>query len=744
MKSSLWQTVIGGLVVAALTLAAAGTARGEIFVAPLGPGGEISVYETVTTGATWTTAQAAAQAKTDPLFGSGAAGNLIAINSQAENDFMQTFIRSSGNWYIGGTDQAVEGEWRWINDGTQFWQGKGSGSGGTPVGGNYTNWNGTGEPNDAGGEDYAVMYGSSGKWNDIYATYSTRYVIEYETGITAIPATTGTLVLNPANGKYYERMASANWITSKAMAESRSLNGVQGKLAEVNDADENTFLARLGGGWMGLTDDERFGGAESLAQPDKYTDGWVWSQPADTTGTYQTTPLTTTGYTNWNPGEPNGWGEDVAEIQSSGRWNDLSTQSRNGLVEYETGTLADLNFTVTALKDSGGGTGGVNAARDLFNGRRTPAGLPVTGQYAAINFVDPQAASGGSFNGDVPFPNDTPGGDDNFAIKAIGAVVIPAAGTYTFGGNHDDAFELVIDRGTDPSAVLSAGTGSHVITTTFAQAGTYNVWLLMGESGGGAGVELAAAPGTFADYGSLVSGGGKLVGDTLNGGLATAPDPIRTIVGPSGFIVRDVRSTGGVGDLNAVDNLLDNGLPGILREATGSYQVVNFLDTGGNGRFGQDSRLPADDPLVTDESNIAIEATATIIVEPGNGGLWTFGVNSDDGFRLTIEDALGVVAFSAAYGDAGTAIVDGSLIFPSGRGVDDSLGIISLPDGIYDVTLRWWEGGGGAAVELYYAPGVHDTFNGAFDLLRPVPEPATLALLGLGALALVRRRRRTA
>jgi len=637
MKSSLWRTVIGGLVIAALTLGAAGTARGELFVAPLGPGGEINVYETVTTGATWTVAQAAAQAKTDPLFGSGAAGNLIAINSQAENDFMQAFIRSSGNWHIGGTDQAVEGEWRWINDGTHFWQGKGSGSGGTPVGGNYTNWNGTGEPNDAGGEDYAVMYGISGAWNDIYATYSTPYVIEYETGSATIPETTGTLVLNPANGKYYERMASANWITSKAMAEIRALNGVQGKLVEVNDAIENAFLARLGGGWLGLTDDERFGGAESLAQPDKYTDG----QPADTTGTYQTTALTTTGYTHWNSGEPNGWGEDVAEIQSSGRWNDLSSQSRNGLVEYETGTLADLNFIVTALKDSGGGTGGTNAARDLFNGRRTPAGLPVTGQYAAINFVDPQAASGGSFNGDVPFPNDTPGADDNFAIKAIGAVVIPAAGTYTFGGNHDDAFELTIARGADPSAVLSAGTGSHVITTTFAQAGTYNVWLLMGESGGGAGVELAAAPGTFADYAALVGGGAKLVGDTLNGGLATAAPSLRTIVGPSGFVVRDVRSTDGVGNLNDVDNLLDNGLPGILSETTGSYQVVNFFDTGGNGRFGQDSPLPNGGG-----NNYAVNATATIIVEPGNGGLWTFGVNSDDGFRLTIEDALGVVALT--------------------------------------------------------------------------------------------------
>jgi len=429
----------------------------------------------------------------------------------------------------------------------------------------------------------------------------------------------------------------------------------------------------------------------------------------------------------------------VAEIQSSGRWNDLSSQSRNGLVEYETGTLADLNFIVTALKDSGGGTGGTNAARDLFNGRRTPAGLPVTGQYAAINFVDPQAASGGSFNGDVPFPNDTPGADDNFAIEAVGAVVIPAAGTYTFGGNHDDAFELTIARGADPSAVLSAGTGSHVITTTFAQAGTYDVWLLMGESGGGAGVELAAAPGTFADYAALVGGGAKLVGDTLNGGLATAAPSLRTIVGPSGFVVRDVRSTDGVGNLNDVDNLLDNGLPGILSETTGSYQVVNFFDTGGNGRFGQDSPLPNGGG-----NNYAVNATATILVEPGNGGLWTFGVNSDDGFRLTIEDALGVVAFSSFAGQAGTAIVDGSLVFPNSRGVDDSLGTISLPDGTYDLTLRYWEGGGGAAVELYYAPGVHDTFNGAFDLLRPVPEPATLALLGLGALALVRRRRRTA
>ncbi len=265
----------------------------------------------------------------------------------------------------------------------------------------------------------------------------------------------------------------------------------------------------------------------------------------------------------------------------------------------------------------------------------------------------------------------------------------------------------------------------------------------MGESGGGAGVELTAAEGTYASYGDLIAAGAALVGDTVNGGLATTTFA-RTILGPSGFTVRQVvLSTGGVTDLAQTDALLDSGTADIRRQATASYQVVNFLDTGGNGRFGQDAPFPADAPGV-DDQNFAVEALATLVVEPGNGGWWTFGVNSDDGFRLTLEDALGVIPFSAAYGQTNTAIVDGSLVFPNGRGVDDSLGAIYLGDGIYDLTLRYWEGTGGSALEPYYAPGVHSSFDASFELLRPVPEPATLALLGLGAAFLARRRRRAA
>lgn len=42
----------------------------------------------------------------------------------------------------------------------------------------YVNWNG-GEPNNAGGEDYAQFVGS-GMWNDLPATYSYQYVIEFD------------------------------------------------------------------------------------------------------------------------------------------------------------------------------------------------------------------------------------------------------------------------------------------------------------------------------------------------------------------------------------------------------------------------------------------------------------------------------------------------------------------------------------------------------------------------------------
>jgi hypothetical protein len=91
-------------------------------------------------------------------------GHLVAINSAAENEWIRlNFLNGPGQptgIWIGATDQKLEGAFQWIN--------------GQPV--TFTAW-GSGEPNNAGGEDYSIMY-ASGTWNDIDNAFTTVGLIE--------------------------------------------------------------------------------------------------------------------------------------------------------------------------------------------------------------------------------------------------------------------------------------------------------------------------------------------------------------------------------------------------------------------------------------------------------------------------------------------------------------------------------------------------------------------------------------
>ncbi|GAB5522560.1 MAG: hypothetical protein Roseis2KO_04320 [Roseivirga sp.] len=131
------------------------------------------------TGILWTPARDAAATK--QLF--GLTGYLATITTQAESDFI--IERVAGSAWIGGTDEANEGDWRWVTGP----EGLENGGAGRPITG-FTNWNDSEPNNCCGGEDFAHMMdwtSPPGRWNDLSNTSApagspyqpTGYMVEY-------------------------------------------------------------------------------------------------------------------------------------------------------------------------------------------------------------------------------------------------------------------------------------------------------------------------------------------------------------------------------------------------------------------------------------------------------------------------------------------------------------------------------------------------------------------------------------
>jgi hypothetical protein len=150
-------------------------------------------------------------------------------------------------------------------------------------------------------------------------------------------ARTGTKIYYRSNGTY-------SWQAAYAHAQS-----IGGQMVSINNAQENALIkagmdANYPAGWrvwIGLTDDEAYGGSEANNNP---TNGWVWTNGDGLT------------YTNWAAGEPNGLaGEDYAEMFATGMWNDNSNASfiQGYILEVEncTFTCAEINsvFNSTLL-----------------------------------------------------------------------------------------------------------------------------------------------------------------------------------------------------------------------------------------------------------------------------------------------------------------------------------------------------------------------------------------------------------
>lgn len=130
-------------------------------------------YKFVNSAVTLSAAQAAAAA----ALVNGVGGHVVTVTSAAENTFVTGLI--TANVWMDGSDSATEGQWRWAsgpNAGQMFWLGTSSGS---VQNGLYANWMAA-QPDDSGGAEDALQLRTNGQWNDVSATLTQAYVIEWE------------------------------------------------------------------------------------------------------------------------------------------------------------------------------------------------------------------------------------------------------------------------------------------------------------------------------------------------------------------------------------------------------------------------------------------------------------------------------------------------------------------------------------------------------------------------------------
>jgi uncharacterized repeat protein (TIGR02543 family) len=342
-------------------------------------------------------------------------------------------------------------------------------------------------------------------------------------------------------------------------------------------------------------------------------------------------------------------------------------------------------------------------------------------------------------------PNDA---GENYGQRLTGWLVPPQTGNYIFYLASDDAAQVFLS--TDESAAKkpliveetgwspprnweeTAQNPQRASASIALVAGQYYYLEVLHKEGGG-GDNLAVA--WKLPNGTAPLNGSPPIGTEYLSYRSDMSDvPILTTacaqpVGSGserGFSVRLVQ-TAGSGEwpntlLRAEEQLagvyLDNGVlavPDILAYET--PDLINYSETtvdgvvSSFGNFSSDRRFPGlGNGYSAATRNVAMEMVAYLKLDPGT---YRFGVNSDDGFRLT----------------TGATPQDTNLVlgfFEGARGASDTLFEFRVTvSGLYPFRLIWEQGGGGHNVEWFSvaSDGTKTLINGT-NALGQVPVPA--------------------
>ncbi|PWU09202.1 MAG: hypothetical protein C5B50_27750 [Verrucomicrobia bacterium] len=340
----------------------------------------------------------------------------------------------------------------------------------------------------------------------------------------------------------------------------------------------------------------------------------------------------------------------------------------------------------------------------------TPTNYGFYTEPVVINY-DTCGNNAGFFAGDAPFPGIDPntfcpGEADHFAISATINLSL-SAGAYRMGVRSDDGFKLTVTTNNvtvwtnAPQTevqlgIYDANRGNNESTFDFVVAtnGVYKFRLLYEQGGGGADCEwywvnrftgtrrlinqppipasFAGPPGAGADSGFFVQ-------------IAQARPDAPESDFPNTSARAEAQLANQIIDGNTgqpYTNLAAN-LPGNL----GLYiepGTINYEESGNFAGFFGNKPFPGIPPSYA--PFVAMAATAYLDLKPGT---YSFGVSSDDGFKLDVGPALGTTNQTLG-------------IFEGGRGdAETAFDVVVGTAGLYPVRLLFYQGIGGANVDFY-------------------------------------------